>query len=260
MMLLVSGSPRMVTSLAQQWAGQLGHLLTPANGNSVQAIAATGLRWAVDNGAYSGFDEARFLRLLARCRGRPNLLWVVAPDVVANARQTLAQWPWWAVLIRGMGFPAALVLQDGQEDLEMPVADAYFVGGSTRWKLSLTAADLMAEAKRRGKWVHMGRVNSMRRLQLAWDRGADSVDGSSYSRWHHRTITHRPDMSLERHLRTNLHDVRVAVNIRCCRYSPMLRCPCSPAAVMSSVSCWRRIGFGRGWPNWRPNAPVCDWR
>lgn len=29
----------------------------------------------------------------------------------------------------------------------------------------------------------------------------NSVDGSSYSRWRHRAITHRPDMSLERHLR-----------------------------------------------------------
>lgn len=182
MRLLVSGSTRTVRELAGRIPDRLGVLLAPANRNSVASVLATGLPWAVDNGAFSGFDEARFLRLLERCRGQPRCLFVVAPDVVANAKVTLAQWPWWSALIRSRGLPPAFVGQDGQEGLPLPDGmAAYFVGGSTRWKLSQASADLCREAKRRGLWVHVGRVNSLRRLRTAYDFGADSVDGSSMS-------------------------------------------------------------------------------
>lgn len=53
-----------------------------------------------------------------------------------------------------------------------------FIGGSTEWKLSEEAAELGREAKRRGKWLHMGRVNSLTRLRIASHIGCDSVDGS----------------------------------------------------------------------------------
>ncbi len=36
----------------------------------------------------------------------------------------------------------------------------------------------MTEAKDRGKQVHVGRVNSARRLRWARDHGADSADGT----------------------------------------------------------------------------------
>ena len=175
--------------------------MTPRNGNSVQAVLATGLLWGCDNAAFSGLDLPAFRRLLGRVARQPRLLWVVCPDAVADAGRTLALWREWEPELRAAGVPVAFVLQDGQEDRELPQADAYFVGGSTAFKLSEAAADLMGEAKQRGAWLHMGRVNSMRRLEHAWRLGCDSVDGSSYSRWHHRTLTHRPDMSLARHLR-----------------------------------------------------------
>ena len=38
--------------------------------------------------------------------------------------------------------------------------------------------DLVAEAKERGKWAHMGRVNSMRRYDYARGIGCDSADGT----------------------------------------------------------------------------------
>jgi hypothetical protein len=40
------------------------------------------------------------------------------------------------------------------------------------------AIRLMAEAKARGKWVHVGRVNSKRRYQWCHSHGADSADGT----------------------------------------------------------------------------------
>ncbi|MGG3456938.1 hypothetical protein ABES01_23505, partial [Paenibacillus rhizolycopersici] len=51
------------------------------------------------------------------------------------------------------------------------------------YKLSETVRWLVKEAKWRGKWVHMGRVNSRMRLSYARDIGCDSADGSGYSRF-----------------------------------------------------------------------------
>jgi hypothetical protein len=162
-----------------------------------------GLPWAVDNGAFSGFDPARFRRLLARITGLPGCLFLVCPDVVADARATLARWREWSPECRATGQPLAFVGQDGLEDLAPPWDEftCYFAGGSTRWKLSTVSLDLIAEAKARDKYVHVGRVNSLKRLRWCVDAGADSVDGSGYSRFAALTRTKRPDMKLERHLR-----------------------------------------------------------
>ena len=71
-------------------------------------------------------------------------------------------------------------LQDGQEHLPVSwqLCDAAFIGGSTPWKLGPAAADLAAQARARGLWVHMGRVNSLRRLRHAVAIGCRSVDGT----------------------------------------------------------------------------------
>lgn len=201
MRILVSGSTKVVAALAGQYPDHLGILLTPSNGNSVASVLRTGLPWGVDNGAYSGLDVCAFRRLLSRIAGQPRCLFVAAPDVVGDARATLSLWTEWFCEIEATGQQAAYVLQDGQEDLALPTAGAYFVGGTTRWKLSAACGALMATCKAGGAYLHLGRVNSMQRLRMAWDREADSVDGSSYSRFYHRTLTHRPDMNLERHLR-----------------------------------------------------------
>jgi len=49
--------------------------------------------------------------------------------------------------------------------------------GSTA-RPAAAARELVREAKRRGKWVHMGRVNSLKRLQYATSIGCDSADGT----------------------------------------------------------------------------------
>jgi hypothetical protein len=44
--------------------------------------------------------------------------------------------------------------------------------------MGAAARSLAAEAKRRGRWVHMGRVSSQRRLVYAARIGCDSADGT----------------------------------------------------------------------------------
>lgn len=200
MLILVSGSTKTVKQLDH--LGGLGILLTPGNWNAVASVVATGLPYGIDNGCFSGFSPGAFRRLVARAAGQPRLLWVVCPDVVGDARATLELWGVWSPALRDAGVPVAFVLQDGQERYELPAADCYFIGGSTRFKLSQAAADLAAEGKRRGALCHMGRVNSLCRLKVAHGFGCDSVDGSGYSRFAAVARSKgRADMLLERHLR-----------------------------------------------------------
>jgi hypothetical protein len=70
--------------------------------------------------------------------------------------------------------------------------DVLFIGGDTEWKLGPVASDLAAQAKRRGKWVHMGRVNSEKRLRYADAIGCDSADGTY--------LTFGPDVNLPKTL------------------------------------------------------------
>jgi hypothetical protein len=185
--ILVSGAT--ATHLRYASTGRFGHLKTPRNGNAPLGFAERGLLWACDNDAYAAWDEGRFRRMLASVSSLPDrgrLLWVACPDVVADATATLARFDAWEPAIAAAGLPVALVGQDGMEDAELPWdrMEALFVGGSTRWKLSHAALDLAAEAKRRGKLVHVGRVNTLRRLRTVWDWGCvDTIDGSCFSKW-----------------------------------------------------------------------------
>lgn len=203
MRILVSGSTRIVSSLSQSFPNHLGHLLSPDAGNRCETLLKTGLFWGADNSAFSGFDEARFLRFLDRIANKPRCLFVVAPDVVADAGSTVKLFWSWRQRMKETGHPIAFVGQDGAEKIDTPwdYFEAYFVGGSTSWKLGSASVNMVAEAKRRGKHVHMGRVNSLKRLRWALRIGCDSCDGSGYSRFHHLSLTGRPDMSLSYHLR-----------------------------------------------------------
>lgn len=154
--------------------------------------------WAADNGAFTrvagGFSAARFREMLARPELRQRAercLFVVAPDSLeilpdgsprGDARGTLEQFPGWAREIRAHGFPVALVAQNGLETMldEVPwdLVDVLFIGGDTAWKLSAEAHRCCAEARRRGKRTHMGRVNSYERLARAAAMMCDTADGT----------------------------------------------------------------------------------
>lgn len=140
--------------------------------------------FAIDNGLFSRCDIAAFRRLLDKHYHRRDLCRFVAlPDVVGSARRTLEAFEWWRDLVPG--WRKALVAQDGLEGLAIPwqSIDAIFIGGSTEWKMSRHAADVIRTAKICGKWVHVGRVNTPGRLEHFEELGADSFDGSGASRY-----------------------------------------------------------------------------
>ena len=158
-----------------------GQLLTP-----LTRYADWGGFYAIDNGAFSGFPEKAFRSLLERQRhARDRCKFATCPDIVGNGRRTLELWQYrhrWL-----SGWPAALVLQNGIEDMEIPWRDcaAVFVGGVDPWKESQACADLVRTAKTLGIWVHVGRVNTYGRWKRFADLGADSCDGSGVARYDH---------------------------------------------------------------------------
>lgn len=180
MLALVSGTTKTIKRVAANGLQNVGHLLTPKSGNSIASILESGLPWACDNGAFSGFDATEFEAFLVKISGYRSLF-VACPDVVEDARATINRFAEWNDKVKSTGHPVAFVLQDGQENFELPAADAYFIGGSTEFKLSETAMGLVSECKRQGAWIHMGRVNSLRRIDIAVEMGCDSFDGGSMS-------------------------------------------------------------------------------
>lgn len=178
MIILLSGATKTLSKHPD-----LGILLTPANR---QYHVGDGRPWAVDNGAFSGFDARLFVHLLDRLHGEGKTrgcLFVAAPDVVADWRATVDLFRVWHPLIAAYGYPVGFVLQDGIHAGNVPWAEcaAVFIGGSTAWKLSSAAATLAGYAHALGKHVHMGRVNTLKRIQMAWRIGVDSIDGTNYS-------------------------------------------------------------------------------
>lgn len=89
----------------------------------------------------------------------------------------------WISTYHALGYPAAFVLQNGVTGRDVPwdSVEAIFIGGDTAFKFSDTVREIVTEAKRRGKWVHMGRVNSARRIQYAQSIGCNSFDGTGCS-------------------------------------------------------------------------------
>lgn len=207
--LFLSGVECAGTRALEEAGADVGLMLQPGSG--LRAQAARYRLWAADNGSFSlgdRFDPEAWFRWV-RTLPRPDVRWgcqglgfesrlmasdveppewrgclfVVAPDVLADASATWTASERWFTRVREAGFPVALVAQDGAEAHatmwdECDSYDALFIGGSTTWKLSEDARSCVHEADLLGKWVHMGRVNSRRRLRLAAAWNVDSVDGT----------------------------------------------------------------------------------
>jgi len=186
---LYLANPCGAATVAAMQSGVIGFIDTPAQGNHRPA----GVVWCADNGCFGkGYPgDQKWLGWLAdNAHAADTCLFATAPDVVGDAAATLARSAPWLPKIRELGYPAALVAQDGLEDLEVPWGefDVLFIGGSTEWKLGAAVRRLVGDAKRCGKRVHMGRVNSEKRYRYAMGIGCDTADGTY--------LTFGPDQNL----------------------------------------------------------------
>jgi hypothetical protein len=167
-----------------QCAGELGAEVGQLVTSHKRPLRDPSRPWAIDNRAYVGFDGAAFLALLERYSPhRDHCLFVTVPDIVGSARRTLEVFERWAP--RLAGWRLALACQDGQEDLPLPwdAIAAVFIGGSTNWKGSLAAVQIIQAAQLLGKHVHVGRVNGAERWRHFEGLGVDTIDGSGIARF-----------------------------------------------------------------------------
>lgn len=191
------GNPSTTAIRDAMATGSLSCIVTPKQGNKIPA----GTLCCIDNGCGPGKDgrpgagyigDENYLHMLRVMADdlipeytdpdQTRALFAVCPDVLGDAEATLrrAETSGMLAWIRELNYPVALVAQNGLEDLVVPWDDfdALFIGGDTAWKLGPAARGLVGEARRRDKWVHMGRVNSLRRLRYAAAIGCDSADGT----------------------------------------------------------------------------------
>ena len=179
MILLVSGATATVRRCKEH--KNLGAFITPQAGNT----PPTDMIWAADNAAYSNWDETKFVKMLEKIKDLENKpVFVACPDVVGDAIKTAKLFKHWQPIIKGHGLPVALVLQDGQESIGVPwnLVDAIFIGGTDEFKLNYGYIKYIAGvAKSKSKWVHVGRVNSEKRIKFCMKIGVDSIDGTSCS-------------------------------------------------------------------------------
>lgn len=163
----------------QMRAGMLGFIDTPMQGNA----RPDGVTWCADNGCFGTktFNIEHWWAWLEKHSvDAATCLFATAPDVVGDHAATLERSAPWMPKIRALGYPVAFVAQDGATIDTVPWLefDALFIGGTTEFKLGHTARELAAHAKGLGMWVHMGRVNSAKRIRYAESIGCDSVDGT----------------------------------------------------------------------------------
>lgn len=170
----------------------------------------------VDNGAFSEFtgtspfSEDKFFAMLDAIVAaglQDKVQHVVVPDKVGDWKGTTERWREFYERVKAYGMPLAYVGQDGIEEHADQIPwddfDVFFIGGSTPWKLGYNPkgeykdfnrptdaelrkagylqaqGELIKEARRRGKRVHMGRVNSWKRMEMAnYGIQVDSADGN----------------------------------------------------------------------------------
>lgn len=239
MILLVSGATATLRGLPLD--APVGHLVTPHTGNDIAAIAASGRPWGGDNGCGpkrdgtpGELDEAAFMvmceQVAHHCDSwrqprtrRP--LWVVCPDVVGDADATYARWLEWSPRLLAMRLPLAYVIQNGHDSRRHQLEPAHvrclFLGGDDTFKESDEARRILGSWKMNGQAVHVGRVNSERRLRLfdllgndhnGYPMGPDSVDGTQFSMYPDRYIPRwaerlQPSLRGRRAARAEVHPI-----------------------------------------------------
>jgi hypothetical protein len=154
-------------------------------------LRTEGFPYALDNGAWTAFQQGQPFDFDAFEKAVDMLGagadFIVAPDIVCGGMASLElSLEWVPDLLDRCGPMVLIAVQDGMtaDDLRPHVNTdvGLFVGGSTEWKeQSLPMwGRLKAET---GCFLHVGRVNSKRRIKLCAMAGADSFDGSGPSRF-----------------------------------------------------------------------------
>ena len=158
---------------------KFGYMQNLYNGGVSEAIKL-GYPWMLDNGAFSEkWIESKWIEALDIWKPYvSSCIAAVCPDVVGDHSATLVRFFQYAPVISQYGYRVAFVTQDGATTSTIPWGSfsVLFIGGTDKHKL-YEAWDLIEKAREMGLWIHVGRVNSFKRIEMFWM--ADSVDGTT---------------------------------------------------------------------------------
>ncbi len=166
-----------------------------------------GFRYAIDNGAWTAyqqgtpFDRLRFMQLVSAFGADADF--VVIPDVVGAGRDSLAfSKTWISTLIRKPHKMLLLAVQDGMTPKDVSPTLR------SEWK-DATIASWGQFGYEKGIYVHVGRVNTKRRLALCESSAIHSIDGSGPSRFalHAKKMTEWAKQSSLRLFHSTLSEV-----------------------------------------------------
>jgi hypothetical protein len=177
--IMLDCSPAKIMEYRQRYGDVIWQLRTPLTSYG----RAAGVPYGLDNGCFKSFDRKEWDRLLEQAE-IDSPVFACLPDIVGDAQRTVELFTYFKSHTNGI--PRALVLQDGIEHATIPWDDlaAVFVGGSDGFKNAPVTMRCAKTAKMLGKWVHVGRVNTAKRVR-DWVGIADSIDGSGMSRYDH---------------------------------------------------------------------------
>lgn len=149
-----------------------------------------GFPYAIDNGAWSAYIQGKefnaqgFEALIRKAGAGAD--WAVLPDIVAGGHLSLELSVKWMRRVLNEVPMALLAVQDGMgpDDVRGFLGDrvGIFVGGTTPFKLNTMEA-WAALGREVGCWVHVGRVNTAKRIRACSAAGVTSFDGTSASRY-----------------------------------------------------------------------------
>ena len=167
-----NNTSKVVHYLAGKHPGKIGWIQSPKSWVNPPYY----MPYAMDNGAFKDFIPNEYLNHIVRSQKFHNPLWIALPDSLGNAKETLRLWDQWYPQVSKTKYKLAFVAQDGILPQDIPKeAHCIFVGGTTNWKLKNSY-----KFKGIANLLHIGRVNSTKRLQWALEIGADSCDGTGW--------------------------------------------------------------------------------
>jgi len=166
-------------------------LLSPAG-----SLNPKGRPYALDNGAWTAhqqgteFDSDAFMHAVDKVGEKAE--WIVLPDIVMGGQRSLDLSLSWLEKLAGLPARLLIAVQNGMtlDDVRNHLNPmvGIFVGGDSAWKEETTPM-WGSLARRRNCYLHVGRVNSQRRIAICAAAGADSFDGTSVTRY---AVTMRP--------------------------------------------------------------------
>lgn len=180
--MVVSGWYMASTSnIPTEYRDSLGHI---EGQNGIRPVALRQCRYfCLDNSVFTGaFQEEKWIKRIESIRPyKDKCLFVTIPDVVKDCIATLEQFSYYRNMVKD--FPVAFVSQDGISKFAHKIPwddfDCVFVGGSDEHKLGKEVWWVIEQARKRNKWIHIGRVNSVSRMMKFYM--ADSWDGTCLS-------------------------------------------------------------------------------